>query len=289
MEFNTVKANPVSRIGSALIDLMLFFVILMLSASLIVSPIINSTSAYQETYASYQEKLVDTFLVVKTDTGLITRFDYDQEKNEDFDYKNMSKYDNYIIDFYYSYESNDKVEEFKQAQRDATYIFTFNENGSYEITGKDEDVISFYNNQFSKALNDYYELDQEYASLYNEIDKYNSISMYCSGAISLLITYLFFPLVLKHGRTLGKQIFSLRVVNDNAELSNISLLQKLIRFAVSALILVVSYFTTGIPLFIVLIFMLTNKKSMGIQDIVAKTVVLDGVKIKQYYGVQDIR
>ena len=102
MEFNTVKANPVSRIGSALIDLMLFFVILMLSASLIVSPIINSTSAYQETYASYQEKLVDTFLVVKTDTGLITRFDYDQEKNEDFDYKNMSKYDNYIIDFYYS-------------------------------------------------------------------------------------------------------------------------------------------------------------------------------------------
>lgn len=135
-------------------------------------------------------------------------------------------------------------------------------------------VTSFFAAAYSAAVSDL-NLQPAYLTLATQLSNYFVWELAISIALSLLIFFLLIPMLLKDGKTIGKQIFGLSLVNKLGY--KVTKLQILFRFLSFAIIEVFgSFYTMMGTILISYTMMVFGKKSMSIHDFLASTRVIDG-------------
>ena len=268
-------ANALTRFGAAVLDAMLCFLLLTIVSSFISAPIIGNLEGYKANYEIYETKLVSSGLFVKEENVVnVIIADFSMEKVDEYDRK--------LLEFYEAYpsETENKVESYVESKKKATDVFTYHEeNASFEVTGSEAAVSSFYQQAYSDALVYFRTADSEYGAAYSKVYLYTQVNRYVSISAGLLIVYLLFPMVFKNGETLGKKLFSLRLAKADRPEEKASRVQILIRFAVIAFIEVgLSLFFYWIPLILSLCLMLFTKNKSALHDLIAKTTVMEKAK-----------
>lgn len=268
-------ANALTRFGAAILDAMLCFLLLTVVSSFVSAPIIGNLEGYKTNYEIYETKLVSSGLFVKEENALnVVIADFSMEKVDEYDRK--------LIEFYQAYpsEEENKVESYVESKKKATDVFTYHEeDASFEVTGSEAAVSSFYQQAYSDALVYFRTADSEYGAAYSKVYLYTQVNRYVSISVGLLIVYLLFPMVFKNGETLGKKLFSLRLAKADHPEARASRVQILVRFAVIAFIEVgLSLFFWWIPLILSLCLMLFTKNKSALHDLIAKTTVMEKVK-----------
>jgi uncharacterized RDD family membrane protein YckC len=145
---------------------------------------------------------------------------------------------------------------------------------SSAIAAQDEDLADFYYTIYAAAVTDLNAQD-DYLALANQLAYFFKWELAIATAIVLLIFYFAIPMILKDGRTLGKQIFGLSLVNKLGY--KVTKLQISIRFLAFALFEIVgSVFTMMGTILISYTIMIFGKKNMSVHDFAASTRVIDG-------------
>ena len=75
--------------------------------------------------------------------------------------------------------------------------------------GKEETVDAYFENLYSAVISKDFQMEADYQI----VNQYVFIGTIIALSFSSLIVYLLFPLVFKHGATLGKKMLGLGVVN----------------------------------------------------------------------------
>ena len=142
MNISKTKANVMMRVGAALIDIFIFIILNMLLSSLVISPIIASLPDYQNNYAVYSDKLVESKMYVEKEDGNIVYILSDYSRDD------LSMYDQIIVDNYSKYSASDEITAFQNSKGEDDSGF-IKENDSYVPGTDDKKLQVFYNNAFN--------------------------------------------------------------------------------------------------------------------------------------------
>jgi len=134
-------------------------------------------------------------------------------------------------------------------------------------------LTTFYANAYTTAVTDL-NAQRAYFDLATRLSNYFTWELVISTAVSLLIFYLLIPMLFKDGKTLGKKVFGLALVNKAGY--KVSKLQIFIRFLAFAVIEVFgSVYTLMGTILISYTIMIFGKKNMSLHDFLASTRVID--------------
>lgn len=284
MEYSHLKANPFIRIGAFLIDGILSYFLYFLLFSFLIGPIFSNTSDYKNNYNTYSDLLVNTHLFIKDSNGELNSI------IDDFDLEKVEWYDETIINFYsvnFVNNSEEQIQKYQDTKKNYETIFTYNEETlTYDINTdiQNESILkSFFEVAIDNAVKEYIASNDTIKVPYQKLVFYTNISRLLGLYLALCFVFLLFPMIFKNGETLGKKMFGLQVVSAKKDDFSLNKLQTFIRFlCISIVEIFISLFTYGIPLLISLIIMIATKNKTAVHDIVAQTLVLDKIKIKQF-------
>ncbi|MDD3383770.1 MAG: RDD family protein [Bacilli bacterium] len=100
-----------------------------------------------------------------------------------------------------------------------------------------------------------------------------------SGLVAGLLVYFFVPMYFKNGKTLGKKLLKIKVVNKNgSKLTNLKIFTRFI-IGIWGVEYVFSLFAVFIPFAISLLFSLVNQYHQAIHDLLVNTVVVEDEEI----------
>ena len=122
-----VKPSMSKRLLSILIDFVIYFVLMFILSNFVFGPIITNSDNYKNNYSIYEEKLINSNLVVKDENKNIV-FVYQVGKLETVD--DFNKYDNILIQFYTNFnseKSEENVNAYNEAKKDYKSIFDYDE------------------------------------------------------------------------------------------------------------------------------------------------------------------
>lgn len=273
---NNKANNGSKRIWAAVIDLVIFYILMIVFTSFVVQPIINVTTDYEQRYQIYETTLVEKKLVSKSDNGLVLTI-------SDFDVAKIDQYEQVLIDLYsdesYLTEGNTGLKDYLDSKKKADKVFSYvEETDSFTFIGNKETAYEFYASAYQKALNYLYQYDQVYSEAYQTCSFYLNLSKILGIFISGTLVYLVMPLILKKGKTLGKLIFKLSLSLDSKEYQKIHFGQLLTRYlSIVCIEILGSQVLYYIPMMISLGLMMFTKRNFAIHDFIARTYVVDDV------------
>ncbi|MEA4821715.1 MAG: RDD family protein [Erysipelotrichales bacterium] len=100
-----------------------------------------------------------------------------------------------------------------------------------------------------------------------------------SGLVSGLLVYFLVPLYFKNGKTLGKKLLKIKVVNKNgSKLTNLKIFTRFI-IGIWGVEYVFSLFAVFIPLAISCLFSFVNQYHQALHDILVNTVVVEDEEV----------
>ena len=103
-ELKDVRSSVITRIGAALVDIMLVVVLFTVTSSFILNPIVTSQATYKNNYELYSNALVSTGLYAFDEYNngkLCAKIDlYDETKKVTFDVEKYDEYNQALLDFY---------------------------------------------------------------------------------------------------------------------------------------------------------------------------------------------
>lgn len=135
------------------------------------------------------------------------------------------------------------------------------------------DLNTFYYDAYNAARTDL-NAQPDYLALANELSYYFTWELAIATTIVILAFYLLVPLLLKDGRTLGKQIFVLSLVSKNGY--RIKKWQIVVRALVFGVVEILgAVYTMMGTILISYTIMIFGKKNMSVHDFVASTRVVD--------------
>ncbi len=136
------------------------------------------------------------------------------------------------------------------------------------------ELDDFYYTAYSAAISDL-NAQEDYLALANQLATYFRWELIIATAIVLLVFYFMIPMLLKDGRTLGKQIFGLSLVNKLGY--KVTKPQIILRFLVFGVFEILgSVYTMMGTILISYTIMIFGKKNMSVHDFAASTRVIDG-------------
>lgn len=261
------KAKLRKRISSLIIDLFVMLTLFTVFFSFVFSPIFSSVSKIDFYESKIHEIQLSSHLYIKDNENGYVLINDNFDKNItsfylEFDYEDIEKDD--VKDYLSMYE-NRKVE---------SNLFDYSqENGWSEKKDADKGELSkFYSDELEKAdslLNKRLSLNK-YA--------YHMISLRVIViVVSLIFTYLFYnlliPLIMKNGRTLGRFICGLAIVDQFGY--NVRYKRMVLRCFVGLFFNVVLAIFFAIPWFISITMLIFSKNAITIQDYFSLTYVVD--------------
>lgn len=275
---NNTSTSSSKRIWAAVIDLVIFYVLMILLTSFAIQPIINVATDYQEKYQVYETILVEKNIVTKVDDELVLVIG-------DFDINKSSEYDQILIDLYsdesYKTEDNNELDEYIKRKKEATDVFEYNEESkTFTLIGDKDETYEFYVTEYNSALNNYlYTYDEVYKDAYSSCSFYINLSKIIGILLSGTIVYLVMPLILKKGKTIGKLMFKLSLSKDGEKYEQIHFGQLLTRYLTIVIIEILgSQVFYYVPMIISLMTMMFTQKRFAIHDYLAKTYVIEDMK-----------
>ena len=258
----------IKRILSSLIDfcimLGLFFFL-----SYIYSLIFVQNNEKYQNYASEANQILLDSGLFKEEKGELVEIDtlIDDKLNSFYKMTYNEK------DTYPYIDNTDKYVSYNDA-KEKSGLFHQISNGSYVPNeGKtDEEFASFYKKELYKAEISLYNYSN-YKNLKQYIDHINKIGGYTNIVVSNVLVYLIMPFILKD-KTLGEKIFKLKLVSQDN--NKASIVQHFVRFIAWFMIdILMSTWLFFIPITINMIIFLIDKKSRGIADLLAVTMVIE--------------
>lgn len=262
------------RILSSLIDFVIML-LLFLFVGFIYSCI------FIENNQDYQNNVVEMNSILSS-SGL-----YKQEKDQLVDID--SNYDQHISEFYqmkydgeHTFPYVDKLDYYTSYEdaKDKSGLFNKVNDVYYPLIDKeDSEFINFYKRELYKAQISLYNYTN-YKNLDKEVNRVLKIGGYVSIVSSNLIVYFIMPFILKKGRTIGDLIFKLKLVSQDG--NKPSFAQLIIRFIAWMMIdILMSTWLLLIPITINIIICLCDKKSRGIADLLAVTMLQEDLDEKK--------
>lgn len=269
MEEN-LKPSFTKRILAALIDLVVFFILMIVISNFVLGSIlVTNNSDYQTNYQVYEDTLISTKLAVKDDQGVLQIGIYN------FDDKNLDQYENNILEFYNSYPDSSaaNIEKYQNSKKNYPDLCAYDEETKTYSWKEDTTYAQdFFLYAYNDALNFLYSANKEYATSYQTLTFYLNLNKYLSALISALIPFLILPLILK-GQSLGKKIMSLKVCKL-PDYQDVKPTDTLLRGIVIALEIVGSYLLYGLPLLISFVMMMATNNRITLHDLLPKTMII---------------
>ena len=263
------KAKGLRRIGAAIIDLIVVFVLFVL-LFLVVDEIFTSSKQYKENLARHSEILVESGLYDMKD-GNIIYIENDKEIK--------------IIDFLIKY--TDKNESYLNDLKSKSELFTCENNACSIVSDtKKEDLDKFYNSVIDGISKG--ELFEQYLSNYEdaqELTNYfqaqNTFKLMISVVLGMLIYYMVIPMVRKDHNTFGRLMFKLRVYSKKGTLEPTKLQIAFRELVYIFFELVISFYTVtmfyGIPVTLLasLLMVFFTNHNQSFHDLCCSTIVVD--------------
>ncbi len=285
---NIVPASLGKRTGAAIIDLLVAALVWFGLMAYAIQPIFNASfnlPAIQEDYQAIQ--LESKLYVVDEDYGTVSVL-----AEEDYDTGVLAYYTEYKGETILWYNT----EILKIGEEDSLFVYAqtagvddptivgvpapIEDSGSMpseELSSatavQTSNLANFYYDAYTAARTDL-NAQEDYAALANELAYYFKWELAIGTTLVLAIFYLIIPMFLKDGRTLGKQIFGLSLVNKNG--FKIKKWQIAVRAVVFGVFEILgSLYTMMGTILISYTIMIFGKKNMSIHDFVASSRVID--------------
>lgn len=275
MEEN-LKSSLTKRILSSLIDLVFFFILMIVFSNFVLGPIFINSNDYQTNYQVYEDTLIGTKLYVKDDNNELKIALSTFETNEALD-----QYEKNILEFYNSYpdSSVENIEKYQNKKKNYPTLCEYDEESKTYSWKEDKTYAQeFFVYAYNDASNFLLNVDKNFAASYQKLTLYLNLNKYLSATISALIPFLILPLILK-GQSLGKKIMSLKVCKL-LDYQDVKPADTLLRGLVIILEVVGSYLFYGIPLLISFVMMMATNNQTTLHDLLPKTMVINA-KIKK--------
>lgn len=269
------KPSIVRRIIAALIDLFFLGLLFLMLNEYVITPIFKNTTSMIENIQLYRDSLVQTNLYTRDSSNGIP-YKITDLKSSLTENEYIEKLDNSLVSFYQLYNNeNINIANYNQSKGDSNYFNYENDTYTKIDVVSNETIITFYEDEYEKAINLMNKYDDNIINLAYKVNRYNVITISISLFVSIIILYLVIPLIFKDGETLGKKLMGIGIVN----LKNgfrIKLSQKIIRF-LSFLIfeVILSILLLAIPLIISISMMFFSKNNMALHDQLAATLCID--------------
>ena len=271
MERNIVfkRAKHLRRIGAAIIDLIVVFVLFVVFF-LIVDEIFISSKQYKENLARHSEILVESGLY--------------EMKNDNVIYVENDK-ETKIITFLNTY--TDQNESYLTELKSKSELFTCENNVcSIKVDAKQEEITKFYNNVIDKIsksdlFNQYLKKFEDAEQLLNYFQAQNTFKLMTSVLLALLIYYMIVPMIRKDHNTFGRLMFKLRVYSKKGGLEPTKLQIAFRELVYIFFEMILSFYTItmfyGIPITLVisLCMVFFTKYNQSFHDLCCSTIVVD--------------
>ena len=284
MEMNqfAVNGNLLKRSGAAIVDFIAFTLVSLFLISSAVGPFYDNkyqTSQLSNAFTTYQkasylyaeDETTGQVLFVPNDAIPDAIYSYYSifkngktflEETEPFVFTN-AWYNTTILDI----DNNSSL--FELVNNDLTLRAVERSN----LSESDQSLLTnFYTRAFNDALADLATFGP-YVELAQQINQYFIEILAIAASVSLLVFYLLIPLLAKEGRTLGKLLLGLSVVNKDGY--HIAWWQQLVRFMGLSLTFVLGIYTILGSILISYTFMIFTKNYRSLHDFVALTRVVD--------------
>ena len=273
-----VNANLFKRSGAVILDFLLYIIFSLSLITYVIGPIYDQTyqtSALSNQFYALQQ---ETFLYqVNEETTQVTVVPVEDVPEAIYNYyslfKNGKTYnDQTIFSFSVAWFNTDilKVEE-------TTSLFTL-VDGDMDVLAVAKESVSqasldeFYNNAYNAALVDLASYTP-FADLVAQINQYFVEILLIAFVTMAMILYLIFPLIFKEGKTIGKKLLNLSVVDTLGY--HAKLWQIIVRFIVLFATFVLAIYTIFGSILISYTFMIFSKQYRSLNDFFAFTRVID--------------
>lgn len=250
------------RLSALMIDLsmiVVLFTIFLLPISSIISNRINKNEELQQCVLEMNEILLDS--------GLFIKVEVEDENNGKTVYEVREEISDNSITNGAQYLGL-KDDYFKLKEESG--LFEYN-NGEYIEIGEKTELDKFYDeawkNYYNKVIKteEYVTYNQRYAEIMNG---YTSSTYAISSVISIAILFLIIPLCNKSGKTLGKLLFKISVINDFYEKPN-----KLQVFVRQFFFVILNFLF--IPAILSLVISLFEKRGKSLHGYISSTRLID--------------
>lgn len=275
-----VKCSIARRILSAMIDFLVAAVMFFVLYAFVMNPIINNTTDYKTTNSALYTKLSYTGLYDYDSYGgsiaIITPEITPTDSTKVYEF-----YDTPVSTYY---TQNSALSVFN-AQKEASGYFTL-DGDSYVLKENVsvKNLTNFYVSSIKTAVSNYFYTNEEIVELRTKIKTYENVMVYIPLITSAVVLLGVLPVVKKNGKTVGKEIFNIKVGSYTSG-TILSYKQKLIRQLVVVLpICLVALFAllTSLSTVVILALFLglgiiflvptiATKKNRSIDDLASKT------------------
>ena len=273
-----VNANLLKRSAAVILDFLLYIIFSLSLITYVIGPIYDQTyqtSALSDQFFTLQQ---ETFLYeINQDTTQVTVVPVADVPDAIYNYyaqfKNGKTYQNQtLFTFSIAWFNTDilKVEE-------TTSLFTLvDDNVNIRAVVKSSvlqpTLDEFYNNAYNAALVDLASY-APFADLVAQINQYFIEILLIAFVTMAMILYFIFPLIFKEGKTIGKKLLNLSVVNALGY--HVKLWQISVRFIVLFATFVLAIYTIFGSILISYTFMIFSKQYRALHDFFAQTRVVD--------------
>ncbi len=285
---NIVPASLGKRTGAAIIDLLIAAMVWFGLLAYAIQPIFNNSFGLPAIQEDYQAIQIESKL-----------YELDEEY-ETVSVLAAEDYDTGVLAYYTEYKGETiawyNTEILLIGEEDSLFVYVYvGEDPQLDVLGvpapiegsgtmtseelssatanQAGDLETFYYNAYTAARTDL-NAQPAYLALANELAYYFKWELAIATSFVILVFYLLIPMLLKDGRTLGKQLFGISLVNKSGYRV------KKWQIAVRALVFGVfeifgAVYTMMGTILISYTIMIFGKKNMSIHDFVASTRVLD--------------
>ena len=317
MKNEIVTASIPKRVGSAILDLIVIFLFIILFQNWVVIPVSNSSFKLEELQNNYVEAIVESGLFVEDKNGTIyelrSSLDYDPATKkstlDDKTYSSYEFYEPYYTIFNSTEYANQQIFENENHEKVFTFVDVFNNekaksplfeqqgNGYVPVANYDNEAMKqFYVAIYDKAYEALYNPTMDMYYLVTDINMISLVGFVISLGISLLIFTLAIPLLRKDGATIGKIMMNLGVVTKTTGFSATKS-QTIVRFL--AFIFLEIFLSVmmgnfliamiGLPLLASFTCVVFTKAHSAIHDYCAATLVVDKSKCVIFNSLEEFQ
>lgn len=317
MKNEIVTASIPKRVGSAILDLIIIFLFVILLQNWVVIPISNSSFKLKELQTNYAEAIVESGLFVEDKNGsfyeLRSSLIYDSTTKktilDEKTYSSYEFYEPYFTIFINTEYANQKIFENENQEKVFTFVDVFNNEKAksplFELKGDKYVPVSNYDNKlmmdfyvgiYDKAYEAFYNPSMDMYVLVTNINMISLIGFIISLCISLIIFTLVIPLLRKDGATIGKFMMNLGVVTKTTGFSatKSQTVVRFLAFVFLEIFLSVMMGTfliamIGLPLLVSFTCVVFTKAHTAIHDYCAATLVVDKSKCVIFNSLEEFK
>ena len=228
--------------------------------AMIVNPIVDATTDYDETYESYYGELLDSHLYYEDENGFIQII--------------AGEYDKNLILFF---ESINELDTYNKMKEESGYFEYNAETNTWDKSQDaiDSDVKQFYLNTLLIARDDYLLSRESIKEKELLLNGYNTLMLSISAVVGILVAFFLVPVFSKDGSTVGMKPFYYQVVKKD-DGSDPSRMQVLIRYLIVFVLYgLSSMYTLGLPLIVSGLMTIFTERHVSLVDFLTSTYVVD--------------